>query len=67
MFAIVSRRPRVAVPEVIDEEDRPSGSVNILGVGPDLPPNQQARSDWKKVSSRIPDLTDRMSGRRQDI
>ena len=49
----VLRRPRAAEPELpADEEDeeegeggqqQPGGSINILGVGPDLPPHQNPR------------------------
>ena len=49
----VLRRPRAAEPELLaDEEDeeegeggqqQPGGSINILGVGPDLPPHQNPR------------------------
>ena len=49
----VLRRPRAAEPELLaDEEDeeegeggqqQPGGSINILGVGPDLPPHQNLR------------------------
>jgi hypothetical protein len=38
-------RPRAAVPEVLEEENQERESVNILGVGPDLPPNVQPRSE----------------------